>query len=248
MKVSKILFLLLIMVFAPLNAQETYFTNVCDRQIKTLQVRVDGEPLSDPFIRLGGEDHIEINFDVLNPGFGRYAYKLIHCDADWTRSKLSPIEYMNGFQGSTIDDFANAMSTTVQYTNYRLVFPNEDIQPKVSGNYALQVYNEEDPSHIVFTACFSIYEPMVSVAATVSGNTDIDTNQSHQQVSFTINHKNFPITYPQTDLKIHVYQNNRRDNAVTDLQPMSILENQISYTNNRNLIFPRETNIAAWNS
>ena len=101
-----------------------------------------------------------------------------------------------------------------------------------------KVYNEDYPSQIVFTACFSIFEPMVSVAATVSGNTDIDTNQSHQQVSFAINNKNFPITYPQTDLKIWVYQNNRRDNAVTGLQPMTILENQISYTNNQNLIFP----------
>ena len=165
-------------------------------------------------------------------------YNLVHCNADWTQSNLSPIEYMNGFQGSTIEDFANAMGTTVQYTNYRLLFPNDDVQPKVSGNYALQVYNEDDPSQIVFTACFSIFEPMVSVAATVSGNTDIDTNQSHQQVSFAINNKNFPITYPQTDLKIWVYQNNRRDNAVTGLQPMTILENQISYTNNQNLIFP----------
>ena len=238
MKVFKILFLLLITVLVPLNAQVTYFTNVSDKQIKTLQVKVAGEMFSDPFIELGGENRIEVNFDAFNPGFGRYAYNLAHCNADWTQSNLSPIEYMNGFQGSTIEDFANAMGTTVQYTNYRLLFPNDDVQPKVSGNYALQVYNEDDPSQIVFTACFSIFEPMVSVAATVSGNTDIDTNQSHQQVSFAINNKNFPITYPQTDLKIWVYQNNRRDNAVTGLQPMTILENQISYTNNQNLIFP----------
>ena len=238
MKVFKILFLLLITVLVPLNAQVTYFTNVSDKQIKTLQVKVAGEMFSDPFIELGGENRIEVNFDAFNPGFGRYAYNLVHCNADWTQSNLSPIEYMNGFQGSTIEDFANAMGTTVQYTNYRLLVPNDDVQPKVSGNYALQVYNEDDPSQIVFTACFSIFEPMVSVAATVSGTTDIDTNQSHQQVSFAINNKNFPITYPQTDLKIWVYQNNRRDNAVTGLQPMTILENQISYTNNQNLIFP----------
>ena len=117
-------------------------------------------------------------------------------------------------------------------------FPKRWRSTEGLGEYALQVYNEDDPSQIVFTACFSIFEPMVSVAATVSGNTDIDTNQSHQQVSFAINNKNFPITYPQTDLKIWVYQNNRRDNAVTGLQPMTILENQISYTNNQNLIFP----------
>lgn len=221
----------------PLSAQKTYFTNISDKQIKTLQVRVAGEALSHPFIGLDSESRIEINFDALDPGFGRYAYNLIHCDADWTQSDLSPIEYMDGFQGSTIEDFANAMSTTVQYTNYRLLFPNEDMRPKVSGNYALEVYNEDDPSHIVFTACFSVFEQKVGVAATVSGNTDIDTNSSHQQVSFAINHKNFPIPYPQSDLRIWVYQNNRRDNAVSNIQPMSILRDEIIYSNNRDLIF-----------
>ena len=48
MKVFKILFLLLITVLVPLNAQVTYFTNVSDKQIKTLQVKVAGEMFSDP--------------------------------------------------------------------------------------------------------------------------------------------------------------------------------------------------------
>lgn len=100
MKVFKILFLLLITVLVPLNAQVTYFTNVSDKQIKTLQVKVAGEMFSDPFIELGGENRIEVNFDAFNPGFGRYAYNLVHCNADWTQSNLSPIEYMNGFKGA----------------------------------------------------------------------------------------------------------------------------------------------------
>ena len=70
MKVFKILFLLLITVLVPLNAQVTYFTNVSDKQIKTLQVKVAGEMFSDPFIELGGENRIEVNFDAFNPGFG----------------------------------------------------------------------------------------------------------------------------------------------------------------------------------
>ena len=64
MKVFKILFLLLITVLVPLNAQVTYFTNVSDKQIKTLQVKVAGEMFSDPFIELGGENRIEVNFDT----------------------------------------------------------------------------------------------------------------------------------------------------------------------------------------
>lgn len=237
MKVYSLLFLLFCAMAISVDAQVSYYTNVNSKQIKTLQVKVAGEMISEPFIELNGENRMEINFDAFNPGFGRYAYSVIHCNADWTQSSLSPIEYMDGFQGMSIDDFANSMGTSVQYTNYCLLLPNDDVQFKVSGNYAIRVYSENNPDQTVFTACFSVVEPMVNVSGAVSGNTDIDTNQTHQQVSFVINNKNFPIPYPQTDLKIWVYQDNRRDNAVSGLQPMSILENQISYTYNQNLIF-----------
>lgn len=238
MRVYGILILLLCAVAIPVSAQQAYFTNVSSKLVKTLQIKVAGQLISEPYIVLNGEDRMEINFDGLTAGYSRYAYNVIHCNGDWTQSMLSPIEYMNGFQGMTIDDFANSINTTTQYTNYRLLFPNDDIQFKVSGNYAIQVYHEDTPDQIAFTACFSVVEPVVNITASISGNTDIDTNQSHQQVSFTINNKNFSIPYPQTDLKLFVYQDNRRDNAVSGLQPMSILENQISYTYNRNLIFP----------
>ena len=238
MRVYSLLFLFWFALASVASAQVKYFNSVSSKQIKTLQVKVAGEMISEPYIGLGGDDRIEINFDGLGNGYSNYAYNVIHCNADWTKSQLSPIEYMNGFQGMTIDDFANSIGTTTSYCNYRLMFPNENIQFKVSGNYAIQVYNENNPDQILFTACFSVVEPAVKIAATVSGNTDIDTNQSHQQVSFNINTQNFPITYPQTDLKIFVYQDNRRDNAVTGLQPMSILENQLSYSYNRSLIFP----------
>lgn len=238
MKVYSLIFWLFCLVFGPVQAQEKYFTNVSSKQIKTLQVKVAGELISEPNIVLNGEDRILVDFDALSHGYSRYAYSVIHCNGDWTQSSLSPIEYMDGFQGMTIDDFANSINTTTLYTNYQLLLPNDDIQFKVSGNYAIQVYNEDTPDQIIMTACFSVVEPMIGISGSVSGNTDIDTNQSHQQVAISINNPNFQIPYPQTDLKIFVYQNDRRDNAVSGLQPTSILENQINYTNNRALIFP----------
>ena len=238
MKRFHIFFSGLLLFFAPMKAQQTFFSNVSDKLIKTLQVRIANEPLSDPLIELNGDRQIEINFDALSPAAKRYAYKLIHCDADWHPSNLASIEYLDGFQGSTIEDFATSMGTTVQYTNYRLLLPNEDMAPKLSGNYAVQVYEEDTPDHIVLTACFSICEPMVSIAAEVSSNTDIDTNQSHQQVGFVINHKQLPIPHPQTDLRIWVYQNNRRDNAVGQLAPVGIQEHELVYKSLRSLIFP----------
>ena len=130
----KLCFMMFFTLFIGVNAQTSYFTNVNSKQIKTLQVKVAGEMISNPFIVLGGEEQIEINFDGLGEGYTDYSYNIIHCNGDWTQSMLSPIEYMNGFQGMTIDDFANSIGTTTQYTNYRLLLPNDNIQFKVSGN------------------------------------------------------------------------------------------------------------------
>lgn len=107
MRVYSLLFMMFFALSIGANAQVKFFTNVNSKQIKTLQVKVAGELISEPYITLGGEEQIEINFDGLGSGYTRYAYNVVHCNADWTQSQLSPIEYMNGFQGTTIDDFAN---------------------------------------------------------------------------------------------------------------------------------------------
>ena len=120
MRVYSLLFMMLFALSIGVNAQVKFFTDVNSKQIKTLQVKVAGELISEPYIALGGEEQIEINFDGLGSGYTRYAYNVVHCNADWTQSQLSPIEYMNGFQGTTIDDFANSIGTTTQYSNYRL--------------------------------------------------------------------------------------------------------------------------------
>ena len=220
-----------------LFAQTPFETNVFSNQVKSLRVEVAGELISEPFIALNGEKILEVNFDVLNHTQGRYAYSIIHCDADWKKSMLTPIEYMDGFQRMTIDDYGQAMTTTTHYTNFRLFLPNENIRFKVSGNYVIQIYEENSPERILFTARFGVYEPLVGIHATVSSNTDIAFNRGYQQVSFQLNTQNFPITYPQTELKIFVSQNNRLDNIVTNIQPSIIANNRLTYEHIRNLIF-----------
>ncbi|MDR1556272.1 MAG: DUF5103 domain-containing protein [Tannerellaceae bacterium] len=212
-------------------------TGTNSSMIQTLRVSIADEPLSDPLIELGGNKQVEINFDALEQNFNRFAYSIEHCEADWNRSSLVPVEYMNGFSGLTIDDFANAIATTTPYTNYRLLLPNEEVQFKISGNYAVRIYRENEPDKILLTACFSVVEPLLTISAEVSGNTLNDFNGEHQQLNFFIDHKNLSVTHPQTDIKLFVYQNRRRDNAVTGLRPSSILNNRLVYDHNRDLIF-----------
>lgn len=237
MKTKILLILLTITTLTPANAQTIYRTQQNDPKIKTLRVRVAGDLLSDPIIELGGTQQVEISFDELVPEMTHFSYRIIHCDAEWQQSVLTPIEYIYGTQDLPINDYEFSRATTVEYCHYTLYLPNDDIQFKTSGNYAVQIYRDDAPHTPVLTACLSVVETQIAINMEVTTRTEIDINKEHQQVNFTISHPNYPITYPQSDLKLYIYQNNRYDNRVTNIQPYNIGNDKIEYKHDRNLIF-----------
>ena len=213
---------------------------ILDRQLHTLQVVVNDDPLLPPIMNLGGGNHLEIGFDEFSHEYHRYIYKVEHCNADWSPStEIFESDYMNGFNGEPIEDYEKSFNTTVLYTHYSLRIPNENISLKLSGNYKLTVYNDEGDEPVpVLTACFSLVEPGVGIGATVSTNTDIDFNKSHQQVDFSVNYGLVKVIDPHRELKTVVMQNRRWDNCVVNSKPNIQAANKIEFTHNRQLIFP----------
>lgn len=213
---------------------------ILDRQLHTLQVVVNDDPLLAPIMNLGGGNHLEIGFDEFSHEYHRYIYKVEHCNADWSPStEIFESDYMNGFNGEPIEDYEKSFNTTVLYTHYSLRIPNENISLKLSGNYKLTVYNDEGDEPVpVLTACFSLVEPGVGIGATVSTNTDIDFNKSHQQVDFSVNYGLVKVIDPHRELKTVVMQNRRWDNCVVNPKPNIQAANKIEFTHNRQLIFP----------
>ncbi len=213
---------------------------ILDRQLHTLQVVVNDDPLQPPIMNLGGGNHLEIGFDEFSHEYHRYIYKVEHCNADWSPStEIFESDYMNGFNGEPIEDYEKSFNTTVLYTHYSLRIPNENISLKLSGNYKLTVYNDEGDEPLpVLTACFSLVEPGVGIGATVSTNTDIDFNKSHQQVDFSVNYGLVKVIDPHRELKTVVMQNRRWDNCVVNPKPNIQAANKIEFTHNRQLIFP----------
>lgn len=213
---------------------------ILDRQLHTLQVVVNDDPLLPPIMNLGGGNHLEIGFDEFSHEYHRYIYKVEHCNADWSPStEIFESDYMNGFNGEPIEDYEKSFNTTVLYTHYSLRIPNENISLKLSGNYKLTVYNDEGDEPVpVLTACFSLVEPGVGIGATVSTNTDIDFNKSHQQVDFSVNYGLVKVIDPHRELKTVVMQNRRWDNCVVNPKPNRQAANKIEFTHNRQLIFP----------
>lgn len=236
MSINKILLALVWINFSlVLSAQQTW-VNV--PHIRTLRVIANDNWMTPPIIRLNTGEQVEISFDELTHEYHRFTYKITHCNADWTPSDLFDTDYLQGFNDNVIEDYQNSLNTTMLYTHYRFHLPNDEVQLLISGNYRVSIYGEESEDEPVAQACFSVIEPRTGISAEVSSNTDIDTNDSHQQVSFTVNYPGMNVTSPQAEFKVRVYQNMRTDNCVTDLQPTYLQPGQMQFVHNQRLIFP----------
>lgn len=213
---------------------------IIDNRLHTLQVIVNQDPLLPPIIALNSDQYVDISFDEFTHEYHRYIYKVEHCDAQWQpSSEIFESDFLEGFNGQPIEDYEKSFNTTVLYTHYNLRIPNEYLSLKLSGNYKVTIYNDEDNEpRPVAVACFCITEPGTSISATVSSNTDIDFNNSHQQVSFDINYGAMRVIDPIRELKTVVIQNRRTDNMVFNPKPNIQTRNQLQYTHNRDLIFP----------
>ena len=233
---SLILFpFLLLAVF--LRGQEVFQTRILHENVKTLQVKVNDNPLTLPVITLNGNDVLEISFDEMSHEKRSFSYEIKHCNADWTISSLSSSEYLQEFSRGYIDDYALSVNTTFLYTNYRFILPNNDVSFAVSGNYLINIYEDNQSDNPVAHVCFSVVEPQVEISAAVRGNTDTELNKSMQQLDFDVVMRNYKIQDAQTELKVVVRQNNRTDNQVTGLKPTFYSADKLSFVNNRQLIF-----------
>ena len=220
-----------------LQAQQTKFFTP---RIQTVSLTVNEDFRLPALLRLSSDDRLELSFDHLTHESHRLRYTLTHCTAEWEDSRLSDSEFLDGFNDRPIEDYAPSSGTTLPYIHYRLTLPNEEVAPKLSGNYRISVYDEDlgSPDTPLFTACFRVVEPQVAIHAQVSSDTDIDRNLHHQQVSFRLNHRGYTIRHPQQELNVQVLQNNRTDNSATRLQPSYVGSDELRYEHNRSLIFP----------
>lgn len=215
-----------------------YRTAVFSEEIKTLQVLVNGEQLSRPVIELGSADRIDITFDELSYENSTFYYKIIHCNADWTESDLSSMEYLDGFDRNVIGTYDYSVSTTVNYIHYTLSLPNEDVRPTLSGNYAVLIARDNDfDAGLVACACFSVVEPLASFAVNVTGATMLELNGRYQQLDIEVRVDEVASRQPVTDFILVVSQNGRADSRRHITTPTYISGSTLQYKNSRQLIF-----------
>lgn len=206
--------------------------------IRALQMQLNDQWDAVPVLTLGSDDDICFSFDEMSHTYHRYTYRVVHCNADWSQSELFPIDYLEGFNDQPIEDWQTSENTTQLYSHYQFYLPNDDVSLKVSGNYKVEVYDDEaDDDTPIALFGFLVVEPRVGIEAQVSSDTEIDRNATHQQVSFKVNYAGYDISSPATETKVRVFQNRRLDNFIDGIKPTYITSGQLEYVHNRELIF-----------
>ena len=197
--------------------------------IKTVVFHKKGFDLSPPLIRFGSQEKLILRFDDLDADYKNYSYTIIHCNADWQPSRLRNYEYIDGFYDDQIRDYQFSINTLVDYTHYKIELPNRNMQPKVSGNYILKVYLDNDPDNVVLTRKFKVNEQLVGIEGAVRQANRVVYRDEMQEVNFTINTSTYRISNAYQDLKVSIKQNGRTDNLIWDLKPSLVMGTKLIY-------------------
>ena len=223
-----------VLMVMPLISYAQWFGSKTDR-INTLRVVVDGDWERPAIVNMASDEKIEFSFDEMSLEYHRFTYRIQHCDAQWQPSDILESDFLDGFNDETIDDWENSLNTTFDYTHYRLTIPNDKARLKLSGNYRISI-REDGQEVAYFRFCLSEGKNLLSCS--VSGNTDIDTHDSHQQLGLTVNYGSLTVRDPAKELYTVVMQNRRTDNMVINPTPTYDAGNKLTYEHCRDLIFP----------
>ena len=204
-----------------------YKNETFNRQIKTVLCHNTIDELSLPIINLNSAEQLLISFDDLDTDIKDYYFTIIHCKSDWTASDLMQSEYIDGFTDEPITNYEFSFNTLQKYSHYSFNFPTEELKPLLSGNYVFKIY-EQGGETIAFKR-FMVLETMLTIKAEVRRATLVDDRKTKHEIDFIIKHPNITIADPFSDIKVTIKQNNRGDNAITDLKPLFVKNNELIY-------------------
>ncbi|MBP5259107.1 MAG: DUF5103 domain-containing protein [Paludibacteraceae bacterium] len=214
-----------------------YRTQALSGHIRSVQIYNYQRTPYLPVIELGSSDRITLTFDDLATTPSTYSYRFVHCRSDWTPDDLMESDYIDGFPQGYIDQYAFSMNTYFSYTHYEKTFPDEGTGFRLSGNYVLLAFAEEQPETPVLSACFSVVEQRIVIRSKVSALTDAGYQRGFQQVSLELDHAGYDIQRPDTELDVQVFQNGRCDNAARRVQPDYTAGQTLLYKHDRQLVF-----------
>lgn len=210
------------------NPVLVYDNKVYQPNIKTVECYNSKKEQSFPIITLKSNETITFAFDDLRGGNKNYNYTIEHCTYDWKPSKINTMDYLESFKEDIIFNYRYSFNTLQKFTHYQLALPNEQIKPKLAGNYLLRVYENGNPKQVVVTQRFYVSNNAVNVGADIVPSNQVQFRNSKQKVNFSVFHQ-MPIANPYMDIKAVVMQNANPQTAILNTKPAFVKPGSLVY-------------------
>ncbi|AMR34514.1 hypothetical protein A0256_11195 [Mucilaginibacter sp. PAMC 26640] len=211
-------------------AQTPYGNNIYSPSIKSVEFyKVDSRASAFPAIALNSDEQVTLGFDDLKGGSRNLSYTIEHCDASWNSSNLSPAEYLQSFTDDRIFTYTYSTATFQKYTHYEIKLPNQNIAPKIAGNYVLKVYEDGDVKKMILTRRLYVVGNKVSIGGTIASSNIVSARRTNQKVNFTVNYGSLNVQNPNRDMRVLVMQNARPETGVMNNVPTYIRGTQLVY-------------------
>jgi hypothetical protein len=206
-----------------------YKNKIYEEAIHTVLLQQNGSEERLPLIKLNQTNGLLLRFDELRPDNDYYQYRYIHCNAQWEPSPLQPFDYIEGELFGSIDEFEFSQNTYFQYTHYNLIFPNNRMMPKLSGNYLLVVYRNFDEADIILSQRFMVIDDVFTIEGYIERASNVAFRFQKHEVDFTVITDNYEIPNPMLDIQAVILQNINWNTAIYGLKPRFVNRGVLNY-------------------
>lgn len=221
------------LIFSQIFSQST-IEKIPPSNIKTVTIQEVDSELQIPIIQFGKP--LLLKFDDINGDEADYYYKISRFEFNWTPTALRKQEYLYGMDDQHLQNIDNSYNTLQTFSHYQLTIPNENVRITKSGNYLIEIYNDDE--ELVFSKKFILYKNEANVSVNIKRAREIKDIDHKQIVQFNIAPNYDFFNNPKQTIKTLVFKNNDIDNSIINLKPQYTIGEKLIYKYDKEASFP----------
>lgn len=211
------------------------FDSIFSEKIKSVRLQALNSQFAEPVISILPGSKLILTFDDFSEEFKEYSYKLIHCNAHWEVTNQLVNDYYLMSMNNYIETYTFSSATKAAFTHYELILPKEGEKFIRSGNFLLQVSDNETDS-VVLIKRFMVVDPKVSVNGKIVSTDDVRYSSYKQQIQFEVfDPKSYILDIG--NIFVRIMKNASQDIYCENIKPSFVNNNRITFERSDACVF-----------